>query len=391
MSRRMTWVVTTPAAARIPRSQNRPFVSMLTDWGARDPSAAICHGVVLSIVPEALIVDISHEIEKYNIRHGALMLWCALPFLPIGAHMAVVDPGVGTTRRPIAIEVARGDILVGPDNGLLLPGADRLGGIMRVHVIDNIQYRLPVLTSTFHGRDLFAPAAAHLALGVPLDALGPELDPSDLVTIDWPPVVVRQDELETTVIYRDTFGNLKLAGLTADLLDALPGIEHGGRVEVHIGGRKRPLTMPWAPTFGGVETGSMKPRDEDRAIATATGIGSRPIDMAAVMPSGAHILVDAVCEVSSDSSSAITPNTMTSEVTVLAPVSAMTLWPTQVASPEVNIMAPSESPPPKSTSVPQSMPFCASFQLIVNSLLPQLTGMMKSSRAASMPTVASLK
>jgi S-adenosylmethionine hydrolase len=251
----MTWVVTTPAAARIPRSQNRPFVSMLTDWGARDPSAAICHGVVLSIVPEALIVDISHEIEKFNIRHGALMLWCALPFLPIGAHMAVVDPGVGTTRRPIAIEVARGDILVGPDNGLLLPGADRLGGIMRVHVIDNIQYRLPVLTSTFHGRDLFAPAAAHLALGVPLEALGPELDPNDLVTIDWPPVVVRDNELETTVIYRDTFGNLKLAGLTADLLDALPGIEHGSRVEVRINGHQRPLTMPWAPTFGGVETG----------------------------------------------------------------------------------------------------------------------------------------
>ena len=251
----MTWVVTTPAAARIPRSQNRPFVSMLTDWGARDPSAAICHGVVLSIVPDAQIVDISHEVEKYNIRHGALMLWCALPFLPIGAHMAVIDPGVGTTRRPIAIEVARGDILVGPDNGLLLPGADRLGGIMRVHMVDNIQYRLPVLTSTFHGRDLFAPAAAHLALGVPLDAIGPEVDPADLVTIDWPPVVVRPDELETTVIYRDTFGNLKLAGLTADLLDALPGIEHGGRVEVTVSGRKRPLTMPWAPTFGNVRVG----------------------------------------------------------------------------------------------------------------------------------------
>jgi len=251
----MTWVVTTPAAARIPRTQNRPFVSMLTDWGARDPSAAICHGVVLSIVPEALIVDITHEIEKYNIRHGALLLWCALPFLPIGAHMAVVDPGVGTERRPIAIEVARGDILVGPDNGLLLPGADRLGGIMRVHLIDNIQYRLPVLTSTFHGRDLFAPAAAHLALGVPLEAIGPEIDPGDLVSIEWPPVVVRPDELETTVIYRDTFGNLKLAGLTADLLDALPGIEHGGRIEVRVTGRDLPLTMPWMPTFGDVASG----------------------------------------------------------------------------------------------------------------------------------------
>jgi S-adenosyl-L-methionine hydrolase (adenosine-forming) len=251
----MTWVVTTPAAARIPRTQSRPFVSMLTDWGARDPSAGICHGVVMSITPEALIVDITHEIEKFNIRHGALMLWCALPFLPIGAHMAVVDPGVGTKRRPIAIETARGDYLVGPDNGLLLPGADRLGGIMRVHLIDNIQYRLPVLTSTFHGRDLFAPAAAHLALGVPLEAIGPEIEAGDLVGIDWPPVVVRPGELESTVIYRDTFGNLKLAGLTADLLDAIDGLQHGEDLEVRFGDKPDTITMPWAPTYGQVDAG----------------------------------------------------------------------------------------------------------------------------------------
>ena len=211
--------------------------------------------IFLSITPEALIVDITHEIEKFNIRHGALMLWCALPFLPIGAHMAVVDPGVGTKRRPIAIETARGDYLVGPDNGLLLPGADRLGGIMRVHLIDNIQYRLPVLTSTFHGRDLFAPAAAHLALGVPLEAIGPEIEAGDLVGIDWPPVVVRPGELESTVIYRDTFGNLKLAGLTADLLDAIDGLQHGEDLEVRFGDKPDTITMPWAPTYGQVDAG----------------------------------------------------------------------------------------------------------------------------------------
>jgi len=253
--RRMTWVVTTPAAARIPRSDQRPFVSMLTDWGNRDPYAAICHGVVLSIVPEALIVDITHEVDKFNIRHGALMLWCALPYLPIGAHMAVVDPGVGTQRRPIAIETARGDLLIGPDNGLLIPGAEKLGGIVRVHVIDNIQYRLPVLTSTFHGRDLFAPAAAHLALGVPLHAIGPEIDPDDLVAIDWPPVVVREGELESTIIYTDSFGNLKLTGVTADLLDAIDGLQHGEELEVRFSGRADSVLMPWAPTFGDVAAG----------------------------------------------------------------------------------------------------------------------------------------
>jgi S-adenosylmethionine hydrolase len=252
----MTWVVTTPAAARIPRTDQRPFVSMLTDWGLRDPYAAICHGVVLNIIPEALIVDITHDIEKYNIRHGALMLWQTLPYLPIGAHMAVVDPGVGTRRRPIAVETGRGDLLIGPDNGLLIPGAERLGGIMRVHMIDNVQYRLPILTSTFHGRDLFAPAAAHLALGVPLEAIGPEVDAGDLVQIDWPPVVVRDGELDTTVIYTDDFGNLKLTGVTADITDAIEGLAHGELLDVRFAGRQNAIQMPWAPTFGGVAPGS---------------------------------------------------------------------------------------------------------------------------------------
>jgi S-adenosyl-L-methionine hydrolase (adenosine-forming) len=287
----MTWVVTTPAAARIPRTDSRPFVSMLTDWGARDPSAAICHGVVLSIAPEALIVDITHEIEKYNIRHGALMLWSALPFLPVGAHMAVVDPGVGTARRPIAIETARGDYLVGPDNGVLLPGAERLGGLTRVHLIDNIQYRLPVVTSTFHGRDLFAPTAAHLASGVPLDAIGPPLDPAGLVGVDWPPVVVRPGELQTTLIYRDTFGNLKLAGVTADLLDALEGLEHGDWVDLRFSsGPAERVRVPWAPTFGEVKRGAfLLYEDSYGRLCVARNQGSAAAALRA--PEGATITI----------------------------------------------------------------------------------------------------
>ena len=256
MARRITRVVTTPAAARLPHGGSRPFVSLTSDWGIRDPSPAICRAVVLGIAPEALIVDITHEVDKYNIRHGALMLWCALPFLPIGAHVCVVDPGVGTPRRPIAIETARGDYLVGPDNGVLLPGAERLGGVVRVHQIDNTQYRLPVVSSTFHGRDLFTPAAAHLALGVPLDAIGPELDAETLTAIDWPQVIVRENELETSVVYRDTFGNVKLAGLTSDLQFALAGLAHKDKVKVHFGkGRTKGTEMTWAHTFGDVAAG----------------------------------------------------------------------------------------------------------------------------------------
>lgn len=255
MARRYTRVITTPAAARIPRDWNRPFVSLLSDWGIRDPSPAICRGVVLGIAPDALIVDISHEVDKYNIRHGALLLWCALPFLPIGAHVAVVDPGVGTERRAIAVETARGDYLVGPDNGLLIPGAERLGGIVRCHLIENPQYRLPVLSSTFHGRDLFAPAAAHLAVGVPLEHIGSEIDASDLRALNWPQVGVSEGRLRTAVIYRDTFGNAKLAGLTADLVEALGPLSHGEVLVVVLGAGRRTEQLIWASTFGDVPPG----------------------------------------------------------------------------------------------------------------------------------------
>jgi S-adenosylmethionine hydrolase len=255
MARRFTRVVTTPAAARLPHDSNHPFVSLTSDWGERDPSPAICRAVVLGIAPDALIVDISHEVEKYNIGHGALMLWCALPFLPIGAHMCVVDPGVGTARRPVALETARGDYLVGPDNGVLLPGAERLGGVVRAHQIDNAQYRLPVISHTFHGRDLFAPAAAHLALGVPLDAIGPPIDTSELATMDWPVPHIRSGELETSVIYRDTFGNVKLSALATDVPLAFPGIAHGERMSVWLGATSKPVEMPWAATFGEVNKG----------------------------------------------------------------------------------------------------------------------------------------
>jgi S-adenosylmethionine hydrolase len=256
MARRYTRVITTPAAARIPRDWNRPFVSLLTDWGMRDPSPAICRGVILGISPDALIVDISHEVEKYNVRHGALLLWCALPFLPIGAHVAVVDPGVGTERRAIALETARGDYLIGPDNGLLMPGAERLGGINRCHLIENPQYRLPVLSSTFHGRDIFAPAAAHLAAGVPLEHIGMEIDPEELTNLDWPQVGVSEGQLTTAVIYRDTFGNAKLAGLTGDLAEAVGPLSTGDALVLGLGRNgRRSEQVVWATTFGDVEAG----------------------------------------------------------------------------------------------------------------------------------------
>lgn len=236
----------------------RPFVSLLTDFGLRDPSAAICRGVVLGIAPDAEIVDISHQVRKYAIRDGALLLWCALPYLPVGAHVAVVDPGVGTERRPIAVRAARGDHLVGPDNGLLLMAADKLGGVTAAVELREAAYRLPVVSTSFHGRDIFAPAAAHLALGVPLDRLGPSIDPATLVRLPIPEPRVTSGALETHVIYVDTFGNVKLTALRPALHEALGEVPFGTRLAIEL----RPADAParrvsavWADTFGRVGRG----------------------------------------------------------------------------------------------------------------------------------------
>lgn len=237
----------------------RPFISLLTDFGLRDPSAAICRGVVLGIAPDAEILDISHEVRKYAVRDGALLLWCALPYLPIGAHVAVVDPGVGTERRPIALRVARGDHLVGPDNGLLMMAAAPLGGVVDAVELRDPAYRLPVVSASFHGRDIFAPAAAHLALGVALDRLGPRVDPASIVRLPIPQPRVADDRLETHVLYIDTFGNVKFTALASDLHDALPGLAPGDYLEIVTGlgpdGAGRRETVTWQTTFGRVEAG----------------------------------------------------------------------------------------------------------------------------------------
>ncbi|MFI5261474.1 MAG: S-adenosyl-l-methionine hydroxide adenosyltransferase family protein, partial [Candidatus Limnocylindrales bacterium] len=238
----------------------RPFISLLSDFGLRDPSAGIMRAVVLGIAPRADIVDLSHDVAKYQVRDGALILWCAAPYLPVGAHVAVVDPGVGTERRPIGLRTRRGDVLVGPDNGLLVPAADRLGGIVAAHVLAAAAYRLPVVSRSFHGRDIFAPAAAHLANGVVLEAFGPALDQAELVRLPWPEASVSPGVLAAAVLYVDTFGNVKLGAESSHLVAALGEIPWGTplRVTIQPG---RASTAPsfvatWSATFGHVSRGS---------------------------------------------------------------------------------------------------------------------------------------
>ena len=232
-----------------------PLISFLTDFGLRDPSAAIMHGVVLGIAPDARIVDISHEVRKFSIRDGALLLWCAVPYLPVGFHVAVVDPGVGTSRLPIAIETGRGDVLIGPDNGLLVAAAAKLDGILAVHILEAEAYRLPVVSTSFHGRDVFAPAAAHLARGVAIGELGRVVDASLLVPSPIREPEIRAGELGSRVVYVDTFGNVKLAGLRADLEAALGPLRPGDALAVQLG-QDRVIRTTWQATFGEVAVGA---------------------------------------------------------------------------------------------------------------------------------------
>jgi S-adenosylmethionine hydrolase len=236
----------------------RPVITLLTDFGPDGP-AAICRGVILTIARDAQIVDIGHNVRKYAIRDGAFLLWCAVPYFPRAVHVAVVDPGVGTDRLPIAITTARGDVLVGPDNGLLIPAARRLGGIEAAHRLENREYMLPVTTSTFHGRDIFAPVGAYLALGVPIDSVGDPIDPDRLVDLSFPAPTVGSGQLDTAVLFIDSFGNVRLGGEPADLEAAIGALYPGRAVALEIddgaGGVIQEATS-WEVTFDGVPLGA---------------------------------------------------------------------------------------------------------------------------------------
>src|SRR5205809_7669616 len=193
------------------------FVTFLSDYGLHDEFVGTCHGVIKRIAPDVQIVDLTHGIPPQNVLHGALVLAKTLEYVPLGVHLAVVDPGVGTARRPLALEDGEGRLYVGPDNGLLVPAAEAGGGIAAVHELANPRYALERVSRTFHGRDLFAPAAAHLALGVKLDDLGPPVAPDALVRLDLPEPDVRADRIDAVVLDIDRYGNMQLNLTRAEL------------------------------------------------------------------------------------------------------------------------------------------------------------------------------
>ncbi len=228
------------------------FITFLSDFGLKDDFVGTCHGVMKRIAPEAQIIDITHGIPPTSILEGALVLANTLGFMPVGVHLAIVDPGVGGPRRALALRDAEGRMYVGPDNGLLLPAAGKRG-IEAAHELANPAYALDSISRTFHGRDLFAPAAAHLANGVPLAELGPPVDPEVLVRLDLPEPVIADGAIHATLLYVDSFGNIAL-NLDRDDVESL-GIVSGTRVELDLAGERYYAVM--ARTFADARAGDV--------------------------------------------------------------------------------------------------------------------------------------
>ena len=246
------------------------FITFLTDFGLRDDFVGTCHGVIKRIAPDVQIVDITHGIPPRAVLQGALVLANTIPYMPDGVHLAVVDPGVGGGRRALALRGDDGRLFVGPDNGLLVPAAERSGGVAEAHELTNPQYALPSVSRTFHGRDLFSPAAAHLALGVPLPELGPAIDPETLVRLDLPRPELGVGRIRATILYVDAFGNMQL-NLTRDDVEPL-GIVPGTQVELEL--RAERYYAVAARTFSDVRPGDIVLyEDSYRNIAVAIGEG----------------------------------------------------------------------------------------------------------------------
>ena len=217
------------------------------------------------------MIDITHGIAPQHVLQGALVLANTLPYMPAGIHVAVVDPGVGGDRKALALRGADGRFYVGPDNGLLVVAAEKLGGVERAVEIANEDYMLTPVSSTFHGRDIFSPAAAYLATGVELDELGPVLEPASLARLEVPEAQIGHSRIRATALYLDRFGNIQLNLTSADLERV--GIVPGTKVEVEV--RFERYFAVAARTFADVRPGDIVLyEDAYRNIALAINRGN---------------------------------------------------------------------------------------------------------------------
>ncbi|MHB1003389.1 MAG: SAM hydrolase/SAM-dependent halogenase family protein, partial [Thermoleophilia bacterium] len=229
------------------------FITFLSDFGYADDFVGTCHGVVKMLAPEVEIIDITHGIRPQGILQGALVLEQTLPYMPLSVILAVVDPGVGAGRKPVAVRTAENRFLIGPDNGLLSLAAAKLGGAVEAIELTCSPYSMARVCKTFEGRDLFAPAAAHLCRGVAIEKLGQHISTAELQQVELPAPEIAADALTATVVYVDAFGNVQLY-LTEGELEST-GARRGNEIEVGYGDET--WKVPYVYTFADVAPGGL--------------------------------------------------------------------------------------------------------------------------------------
>ena len=277
------------AHARVARGVRSPIVTgfgyltFLTDYGLDDGFVAACKGVAVRIAPAVQLIDITHLVQPGDVRRGAAVLAQTVGYLPPAVHVGVVDPGVGTTRRAIAVQAGH-SILVGPDNGLLSWAVSALGGASRAVQLTNGDLWLHPVSATFHGRDIFMPVGAHLAAGADLAQAGDEIDVADLVALPAPTSRVHDGEAEGEVMSVDRFGNVQLSIPAADA--GMLGIGVGTPLIVRAG--RRQLTIPFTDTFAAVAPGEIVAfTDSAGLISLAVNAGDAAQELG--LPPGAHV------------------------------------------------------------------------------------------------------
>ena len=235
--------------------------------------------MIKRIAPDAELLDITHGIAPQQVLQGALVLANTLPYMPAGVHLAVVDPDVGSDRK--AIVLGGGDrTYVGPDNGLLVVAAEKLGGIDIAFEIANPDLMLHPVSQTFHGRDVFAPVSAHLAAGVPPEDVGPAVDPAALVRLDLPAPELGSTRARVTVLYVDRYGNVQVNATTEDLQRA--GMEPGSQVEISVGFEQYFATV--ATTFADVRRGDILVYEDSYGNVAVAINGGDAADMLSARP-----------------------------------------------------------------------------------------------------------
>lgn len=248
-----------------------PFVSFLSDYGQDDEFVGTCHAVIARICPQARVIDLAHGVPRHDVRRGAILLRNALPYLPEGIVLAIVDPEVGSQRRALALRTAAERLLVGPDNGLLSLAAAADGGVVEAVDAQRSPWRLEPVSATFHGRDVFAPVAARLAGGEPLAEAGEPCDPEALVALELPGARREDEALVAHALWIDRFGNVALNAGHEEL--AQTGLRLGHRVEIEADGRV--LCAHYATTFADVPAGDLLVyQDASRTLALAVNRGS---------------------------------------------------------------------------------------------------------------------